>query len=289
MISYPCGGFGHFIYYVLSEFTNDVVRIDNSNFKFDAVGTSHAIQKATSIYQHDPETYDATIKVDPGDKSILVLVDNGINNDSYDKVTKTFPNARIVRMVIDEKARPLVYMLMSLKAQRTDHINETELQQVQQNWSDSDQDWAKRENFTLFYHNWPFSWLDDTNCINVNISDMISGPEQTIKQLITRLGFELADEERLKIVLDDWLRANSSYFRYYNYFNEIEKALKCNQDISLEMIDDLHAQGYINYLIEKMFDISIKVNDHQDWFKSTGEILKMIKDEEKIISNRKIL
>ena len=268
LISYPSGGFGNFLFHVLTEFSSNTYKPGNSDFKFDLVGRSHDTKKYTPIYHHDPVHY--TVSLPQTDKECLILCDNGIDNDSYEKINQVFTNARIIRVCIDHAVRPVVYKTCVTKAQNSDTISET-INQVGGNWGDIE-DFSIRENFTLLYHNWPFSWTQKQNCINVSLEALIQNPIETNKHLIGLIGGEVLDSNRLVDICESWKKSNQKYFKVYCDWQRIESALDSNSHIDLTDITDLHDQGYINYCLEKKFNYTIPVYDYRNWFKSTEEI-----------------
>lgn len=277
LISYPSGGFGNFIYHILTEFANETVEVDNSTFKFNDAGNSHQSTKYTEIYYKDPLVYTATISVKANNKKILVLCDNGIDNDKYTKINEIFPNATIVRLVISDAVRPIIYQTCMIKAAE-ENIVDSNSNHISDHWSDAGESYAIRENFTLLYHNWPWAWQQNDTTINVELEDLITNPISTIETLINTLNMTVINQEVLNQSIRDWLVANSSYFAIYTNTNIIMQAIKDKEPIDITNITDLHEQGYINYCIEKEFNVIIPVYDYKDWFKSTNEINTMIEN-----------
>lgn len=274
LISYPSGGFGNFIYHVLTEFASNTYKPDNINFKFDTLGRSHETIKYTTTYFHDPENY--SIQLPDTDKECIILCDNGIQNDSYDKIDLTFPQAIKVRMCIDDDIRPVIYKTCINKALESDVFNETR-SHIIKNWEDSNEDYTVRENFTLFYHNWPFKWEPDLDCINVSIKSLISRPEATIIDLITKLNGKVINYDKLTEISHEWFKTNYTYFKIFYQWQEIEKALTADVNFNISDITDLHDQGYINYRIERMYNVVIPVYDYRNWYLSTNDIKEMVK------------
>ena len=276
LISYPSGGFGNFIYHILTEFANETVKVDNSTFKFDDTGNSHQSTKYTEIYYKDPLVYTATISVESNNKKILVLCDNGINNDKYTKINKIFPNATIIRLVISDAVRPIIYQTCMMKAAEQNIIDATK-NHILDHWNDADESYAIRENFTLLYHNWPFAWQQNDTTINVELEYLITNPINTIEALISNLGMTIANQQLLNRAVTDWIDANSIYFAVYTNANKIMQAIKDNISIDISNISDLHEQGYINFCIEQHYGIIIPVYDYCDWFRSTDQIQQAIR------------
>jgi hypothetical protein len=279
IISYPSGGFGNFLYHVLTNHASDTVKVDNNYFFFNKNGNSHDTKKYTNVYFHDPIYYNPSIdNVITKNKKILVLCDNGILNDTYDKLRQVFPNATIVRSTISQSVRPIIYKTCIVKAMQTNVIDDTKTHVVS-NWNDSGEDYAIRENFTLMYHNWPFSlWEEDHQCINVNLENLITEPHNAINSLIFKLEMKVVDQVNLQKLIDDWRDINSKYFKIYYECKKIENALNENYNLNLEHLTDLHDQGYINYWIEQKHHIIIPVYNYKNWFVDTYALQKAINE-----------
>jgi hypothetical protein len=273
LISYPSGGFGNFLYYALTEFSSNTFKPGNSDFEFDILGKSHKTIKYTNIYFHDPDVYSADAP--NTDLETLILCDNGINNDGYDKINKVFPGATKIRTVIDEQIRPVIYKTCVYKAQFSDPISET-ISHVVNNWTDTD-DYSIRENFSLLYHNWPFKWHKDQDCVNVELKNLIEDPCDVIIDLIVKIGGRIINKDKLLTTCEKWKSANQAYFKIYFDWIRIERSLNLEESISLKDITDLHDQGYLNYCIEKKYNVTIPVYDYKHWFNNTNDILEMIK------------
>jgi len=285
LISYPSGGFGNFLYHILTQFAKETVKIPESNFDFSSSGNSHATTKYSKVWFHDPANYVADITVDPEEARILVLCDNGINNDSYAKLNKAFPKAKILRLFISEKIRPVVYQTCVIKAMESDLDSEIS-DHTAEFWSDGNEDYAKRENFTLLYHNWPFKWERQAGVINLSIEQLITDTRSALSTAFQDLGLTLINESLLDNLIEDWKTKNQKYFHIYYKSQELLEALENNKNISLNDVTDLHDQGYINYLIESKYKIVIPVYDYKDWFSNSAEIKQAISDinEKKSIS-----
>ena len=269
LISYPSGGFGHFIFHVLTEFTNETYKPNNNHFTFSNTGDSHGTKIYSQIYAHDPDDYRPIIP--DKNRTTLVLCDNGINNDEYIKIRKYFINEKIVRVVIDPMVRPVIYQTCVLKAMKESSV---ESQHTMDKWVDHHEDYAKRENFTLLYHNWPFKWdnVKEDNIINFNLEKLIVNAYSAICELIDKLGFSLRNKEQLQELCARWTQANSPYFLVYHLWKQIEVALDTGSELDLSNISDLHTQGYINYCLEQKFNCTIPVYDYRNWFNSTQEM-----------------
>lgn len=276
LISYPSGGFGNFLYHVLTEHAAQTVKVDNK-FNFNSTGNSHNTNKYTNTYFHEPELYIPSITVEPGGNRIVVLCDNGIVNDSYTKVSKVFPNAVIVRAVIDTEIRPVIYQTCIVKAMESSPLEESR-NHITTNWTDGNKDYAARENFTLLYHHWPFKWgeVSQKNVVNLSLKKLIDNPSDTILNLIRSIGMTPINDKGLTNLCCDWTSANKKYFKIYHQWKDIERSLITDTLLDLTDITDLHEQGYINYCLERMYNVIIPVYDYRDWFVNTTKIKEMI-------------
>lgn len=275
LVSYPAGGFGNFLFHVLTEFSSNTVKTDNAQFNFGITGNSHSTKKYTDVYFYDPDTYPVPT-LDP-DKITLILCDNGINNDSYEKIKKTFSDATIIRAVIDLGVRPIIYQTCIIKAKNSNLETENKMHVVA-HWNDYNEDYAKRENFTLMYHQWPFKWerIDDPTVINLSLEYLITNPVDCISGLIASTGGQLINKEKFIDCCDQWKQVNQPYFKIYHEWKTIEYSLDHAQNTNISHITDLHEQGYINYCIERKFNVIIPVYDYKNWFTCTEQIQKMV-------------
>lgn len=123
VIMYPTGGYGNFLYYLLSEFFDNTVKVDQSSFEFNQAGNSHAVKKYTQIFSlgrayysktlrdfsYDYQLYDlsAQEQINAG-KKFVVLGDVGNLGDNVIFVRKYFPKATIVRVYADSFDEKLI-------------------------------------------------------------------------------------------------------------------------------------------------------------------------------------
>lgn len=277
LINYPAGGFGNFIYHMLTQYSSNTYKTNNSKFEFSKLGNSHQTIKYTPIWYKDPDNY--TFPNIATDKKILILCDNGIDNDSLDKLSKKFKSHTIIRLNIDEAIKPVIFTTNTVKAMNST-FKDVVLQHVTQHWTDSDEDYALRENFTLFYHNWPFKWepILNNNIINVSLKELIDDPITTLQNLINKIGGSITLKRPFDYDCKKWLNVNYPYFKIYYEWQLIHHALDNFQDYNLSNINDLHDQGYINYCIERKYNVTIPVYNYRNWFNSTKEIQTMLRN-----------
>ena len=290
LVSYPPGGFGTFIYHVLSEFADTTVKVNNKNFKFDGKSTSHNTTQYTECFWSDPDDYIPKLSkdIDVTGKKVLVKCDPGLDlpgDQVYNKVVKIFPNATIIRNYINDNTKFIVYEICLKKLRDKDmFINTTEF--INSNWSDSSEDYAEREFYTVAYKNLEnneiFSnlskWhsLDKHNLVNLSIEDLINDPYECICNFIKQLNMNVIRHDELKQLCNEWLARHDQFLIDYRHWIAIEDALNTDTVLDISNITDLKTQGYINYRIEEKFNIVIPPYDYRNWFKTTKELSIMI-------------
>lgn len=290
LISYPPGGFGNFLYHVLSEFANDTVKVlKNVNFKFDESGNSHLTTKYTHVYFHNPDCYDSTLTQDVNivDKKILVLADHGDNNTDHEYVkTKSFfPNAQILRVCVDQDTKHIIHRAIIEKGAGKDYEEEN-LTHAKQYWGDNLTDFDIRENYTLMFHHddqthrfkdinlW--SDIDCSGIVNVSLSALIRDPVRCITSVIQKLGMKVVDYNRLEYFCTEWKNKNKKYFSSFEHWSQIQDGLDNNVNQSLSHVTSIYDQAYINYRIECLYNIVIPVYDYRFWFEDVSSIRHMI-------------
>jgi regulator of replication initiation timing len=116
---YPTGGYGNFLYYILTEYFKNTVKIKNCKFKFSESGNSHEAYKYTEpfllgahyknlkdfTYTYQVYDQDSYNQIQKG-QQFLVLGDTGNLMDSVRVLQKYFSNATFIRTyaeTFDEK------------------------------------------------------------------------------------------------------------------------------------------------------------------------------------------
>ena len=109
LIMYPTGGYGNFLYYLLTEYFSNTVKVKNK-FQFSSSGDSHQIIKYTSPFLlgasynkiqqftynyivNDKKAYDQILS----GKKFIVLCDTGNLVDTIKIKELYFPNASVIR------------------------------------------------------------------------------------------------------------------------------------------------------------------------------------------------
>lgn len=193
LITYPPGGFGNFVYHLLTEFAEQTVKPNNSTFAFSKAGNSHSTKKYTVSYSHNPLMYRPYIDsdVDTVDKKILVLVDNEWHDNEYTKLREVFPNAKIVRMCSEPSIYPVVCALVTAKTQGIDANL----------YCPPDYKGAGK-----------FAPIESANVVNVAIRDFILDPVETFYKLTQGLGLTVINTKQLHTLIAEWRTTHRLYF-----------------------------------------------------------------------------
>lgn len=286
VISYPSGGFGNFIYHLLSAYADNTVKIGGHKFNFSSTGNSHNNKRYTDPIKQLSSDY--KIQFQDSKNLHLVTYDPGINNkqDKFLKLKKYFPNAKIVNCHLTDAIRPVIYKTFMIKAHNKNPVNHS-IKTVEQNWQTCS-DYTIRENFTLFYNQWSWHWpaLSQNGVINFNLESFITNPFYTLNQLIESTGGKLINKNKCKKTLQEWYKSNFKYFEIYWLCKELERSLDNFENFNLEYVKDLHDQGYLNHWIETKYNIQIPVYNYRHWFKNTEQILQMVQNEKKSSCNQ---
>jgi hypothetical protein len=276
LIHYPSGGFGHFLYAVLTICGSQFHAWDDK-IEFSDTGDSHKVRLNSKVWFHMSPDYQFSVEdwADTDEKRHIVLIDSGINLDEYQVVRNRFPNNQMIRMCIDPVAVPIVRQTCLYKAERKIEFE-----------FKSKLDWEQREEISLsywhalsqpdFYLN-NFKPVYDQNVLNIPISWLVFQFDLVIDQLNHSLGLEL-DRNKARELHAEFMLHNEKYTRSTTLWRDISAAL--DQNINLELPDNisLHDQGYINFMLEVNYELEeISAWDYRDWFRSTSEIAQAIK------------
>jgi hypothetical protein len=112
-IMYPTGGYGNFLYKILTDHLESTVKIEDQHFAFSSTGNSHYTRKYSEPFKlgvaqatkqlksfsYSYELYDSDVAEQIAEgKSFLILADTGNLGDNVKFVRKYFPNCQIVRV-----------------------------------------------------------------------------------------------------------------------------------------------------------------------------------------------
>ena len=119
---YPTGGYGHFLYYLLSEHLASTVKLSNKSWSIEN-GNCHKYFKYTESFLLGPSTHlgtlsnfsyhynildkTAAIQIGQG-KDFVVLADVGNKGDNVKFLRRYFPYAKIIRVVAKNFVEKLI-------------------------------------------------------------------------------------------------------------------------------------------------------------------------------------
>lgn len=203
LITYPPGGFGNFVYHLLTEFAKETAKPSNHSFKFSNAGNSHTTKKYTVSYTQSTEVYFPYIDVDvdTSDKKILVLVDNEWKDNYYNQLLTVFPNAKIVRMCSDPTIYNIVAALIASKS------------------NGAPIDLRFRENYSGAGM---FNPIDHAQVVNVPIKEFILDPNAAFLSLLAQLQLTPIKHNELLSLLSEWKSIHKPYFE--ELYKEFHKA-----------------------------------------------------------------
>ena len=282
VIVYPPGGYGNFINYIVTHFFNETIKIEETPELFDTTGTAHRQKKYVSdIYPAIFDDYEINISVPyKNNEKIVLLYDSTVRNENnvdfnvHTQINAKFPNAVTIKNIVDLDFNPIIHYTSLLKTgYEYDHTDSQNM------WESPDEDYSIRERWSLWYHSNPyqFSPCSDSNVVNIQLSKLSTDPVKTIIELAEKLNLTITDYHKLKSFCRNWIRVQMPYFKLLSTQRRIIRCIDNEIDLDISNITSLHDQGYINYCIEREYDVIIPVYDYKDWFKSTIEISEMIK------------
>lgn len=123
VIMYPTGGYGNFLYYLLSEHLESTVKSTSEQWQFSSRGHSHQYPKHVEEFRLGWHVYnkkakefcynyhilsDSALKQIQQGKKFLVLADVGNTGDNTKFLRRYFPNATIVRTFAESFKEKLI-------------------------------------------------------------------------------------------------------------------------------------------------------------------------------------
>lgn len=284
-IQYPSGGYGFYLTRLINRCISGVVKVQD-NFNFDKIGTSHSLPL---VYGHVHFNRDRHFDIQSANliyhdsilqgHYVLVPYCPGINDDMISRTLDFYPKCRIVRLCYDDRTWPLVFYNAITKALNKDINSEVFFDRDR---FGSDSDWAKRENFTLLFksHALRHQWkpVADRRVCNIDIFSLLVDTKKTIETITEFIG-QPADAINTPDVLAKhqcFLVANPAATLHLKILKLLDN-LTADQD--LEWIKELFWQAVVNFYIEEQYDIAIKVNEHPDWFRTTGDLINCVASE----------
>lgn len=289
-IHYPSGGYGFYLTRLINRYVSGIVKVDD-DFSFDDLGTSHSLPlvygdlhfnkiKNFNILAADVKYH---CSIQQGDIS-LVPCCPGINSDLIPTTLNQYPNSLFLRLWYDDQTWPLVFYNAIHKAMQGNIDKDVEFNA---NLFDSCDDWAYRENFSLLCknHNLRNEWkvVDHPRVHNINILSLLSNPIDCIKDIANFLNlstdlFDIDQKHRL------FLNSNLGTVTHLKILDLVDNL---TIDRQLSWIKELFWQGVFNFYVEKKYQITIPANCYSNWFTSTKNVVKMLKEQGVIVDSNK--
>jgi hypothetical protein len=265
-IWYPSGGFGHFISAILSLYGKNFARPSNKKIQFAEDGNAHSME-LTAPKLTEPMVSSGIDKFefdfDPT-FNYSVLVDPGINNESFD-FQKLFPTATPVKICYSDNTWPIVARTMIDKAMVS--TLDKQLQVDKDKWLEP-ADWAKREKYFLFLrdHQLRNSWRS-SNFPSIWIDDMLTYPG--LHHAISNVGIEIKD---FNADWHKWRQANCVYLDpVYKSLLAVDH-IKNKVNRSLSDINDIWSQAVLYYFLWTEFHKEVPHNNYADFFADTDSV-----------------
>jgi len=285
-IHYPSGGYGFYLTRLINRYVSGIVKV-NDNFTFDRLGTSHSLPLVYGDLHHnkikdfDISTADINYHsfIQQGNISLIPCCP-GINSDLIHNTLIQYPNSLFLRLWYDDRTWPLVFYNAIYKAMRGNIDKDIEFNE---NLFGSCSDWARRENFSLICkdHNLRNQWkaIDHPRVHNINILSLLSNPTDCIKDIANFLNlstdlFDIDQKHQL------FLNSNPGTVTHLKMLDLVDNLII---DQPLSWIKELFWQGVFNFYVEKKYQITIPVNNYSNWFTSTKNVVKMLKEQGVII------
>lgn len=263
---YPGGGFGHFVNAVITLYGQGFKRPNDTDFEFSDNGSSHKLDLVLPKYLHDPATYQHTVSLDPN-LNYSVLIDNSMHNEG-EKFKNFFPGARVIKICYSDFTWPVVAKTMIVK---TSDIGFEQAVNTEHGWN-TNEDWAVREKYFLYLrdHHCRKMWKPNKDLI-LEVSDLFE--YQTLQNKLSSFGISTNDFESF---WNNWFDRNRQYIEPVllakQLLESIEKDINCPIDT-----DDIWTQSIVYFLIWVRYHFEIPHNDHADFFRSTSEIIQLLK------------
>lgn len=263
-IWYPGGGFGHFVNAILSSYGCNFKRPVTTNYNFSSTGDSHQLPLVLPKYYHDPKTYHYS--TDPG-VDYSVLIDNGNDNEG-DKFRQFFPDSKVIKICYSDFSWPVVANTMISKTSKGSLKEDIS---TGQDWETND-NWAVREKYFLYLRDHPYRhmWKPSKDYV-LNIEDLFDFFQLQNKLL----SFEV-DTQNFSKFWEKWFFANQQYINPVLVAKQLLEQVENNIDQKLN-ITDLWTQAIVYYSIWNRYKFEVPHNDLSNFFSSTGEIIKLLK------------
>lgn len=238
---YPTGGYGNFLYYLLTVYLADTVKIEHSNFNFNSNGNSHNFPKYTETFSLSRQNlknfnYSYTVQEDyrqqiVNGKKFLVLADVGNRGDNIRFVKRYFPHAVVIRTYAKSFEEKLLVWyncvsktsvssniykdslhthsgIASFVNKDLDRVTDLDAIECDLNFFKNDFD-----SYGKFFND------EISEAINIPIKSFFNSQDivDTCKLIATKLSTQVINIEQLKILADKFISSQSGLALLKNY------------------------------------------------------------------------
>jgi len=287
VVSYPAGAGGYFIYTAITRYAKGAVYLEMPKFQFGENGHCHNAQKYTPVMWHQPDRYDLVLSNDleqsqVENHKVVVIADHGdLYDQDYQHLRGHFPNAKIVRTVID---REMIFAVGRAAVEKPAGGNINDINRDA--WSKSSQNgqpfrqWCKNlmqdwSSYDLHRQLGRWTPVNQQGVLNFSVRHFACPEYRGIEKLILMLGLTVRDPEGLYDFCTAYREANLRYYRCFLETQRVLQYLSTGQELDLSHITDIYDQLVIEYHIEHKWNCQLPDN-RDTWFQNTQEIQKLI-------------
>jgi len=298
VISYPAGGFGHFIFYLLTHFTQETVKVQDE-LQFSTTGDSHHQHRyILPWFRYRDPTYqfDCTSfrPLDPND--IKIIIHDAGHDIEDQEIRDYFPNARFIKVCVEPEVRITLLELSVVKALRMTWDEWLDLKlptaQIKNGpcektpWTSNQMIWRNvNSTFPKFC---PSGY---SNVTNVSLKNFIVDTERTFRKLARDLNLTVINDQLLQTKLHEWSNLHQRYIDSVKLWQAIDQALDHGPCMDLTGTTDWVTKSIIFYNVCNKYYIKVPVlewlnlptPDHikkvaLDGFTSTDHILNFVEN-----------
>ena len=266
LVHYPAGGFGHFLYYLLTQHAKETVSIP-SFLRFSDTGDAHRQYRYLPDYTHDWRpgfSYELKSMLPLSESSIKVLPCDNAINANMTNMKKNFPNARILRVCVESESRLTLLKLNVQKALRLSVIdwvtrdvlpNLVSVEPINfSQWVIHKAIWRSADEYYVKWHP-----LRDTTITNLSLTNFLLDPIKEFERVCSHLNLTVVNRDKLVSTIDQWKEIHTEYLRLPVDWKRIEYALDHGENLDLEFLDDWYARANVLYNVCKKYNLRVPV------------------------------
>lgn len=241
VVMYPSGGYGNFLYYLISEHLESTVKSNNVDWKFDSTGNSHQYPKHTesfllgeAYYKGSLGTFDYQYRITDQSiipqisqgKHLVVLGDVGNKGDNVRFLKSYFPQSKIVRIFAETFLQKLIVWTNCMTKTGPDLVSKVYpgsilTAQGIAAWANKDVDDITDSDavdcMTYFFQTdfGPYGKMfskPSPGVINLSVDNFFDSERifQAVKYLAEELETTVIDQSKLRAIADEFIRRQRS-------------------------------------------------------------------------------